>query len=228
MNKNLKIKSMLAILGIFVLIFVLFNILPFLYLWAGLSAKDYQTQVKLQKGAVQMSVFNFQKVYTRNSVLPILVLTGDYNTAVEYFEDLEELDSIDTLNTKLAIFSYIKIGEFHKALSYAILVKDDSRVAQIYLKLKDYQKANFVVNELLKKKPPNISTYEYKAELLLEENKLKDADMYVDKALEISPTYINALYLKSRICKRLNKSEDSKKYLAKAQYYDNMKKDLSK
>ena len=226
MEKTIRLKSIVVGLLVALITFIIVDVTPFLFLWAGLSSQRYDTQLALQKWAVKTSVFRFQKVYTRNSILPLLVLSGDYTTAISYFDDLEALGSADNFNTKLAIFSYIKIGEFDKALSYAILINDKSRMAQIYIKQKDYAKANIMVESLMLDNPVKISTYVYKSEMLYDGGKYNEANSYIDKALNISPTYIDALYLKSRIMGKLGNSVESKKCFNQAKYLDSIKESM--
>lgn len=222
--KNVKIKSIVIGLCITLAVFVVIDIIPFVLLWAGLSAQGVSEQITLQKWAVKTSVFKFQKIYTRNSILPLLVLTGDYVDAIHYFNELEYLDGADNLNTSLAIYSYIQSGDYNTALTYAHLIDDKSRTAQIYLKLKDYKKAKIIVDKLLRENPVKISTYLYKSEILFYEGKYADAENYVNKALHMSPAYIDALYLKSRILNKVGRSVDAKRCFSQAKYLESQRK----
>ena len=222
--KNVKVKSVVIGLCIAFAIFVVVDIIPFVLLWAGLSAQGISEQVTLQRWAVKTSVFKFQKIYTRNSILPLLVLTGDYVDAIHYFNELEYLDGADNFNTRLAIYSYIQTGDYSTALSYAHLIDDRSRAAQIYIKLKDYKKAKIIVDKLLRENPVKISTYLYKSEILFYEGKYGDAENYVNKVLQMSPTYIDALYLKSRILNKVGRGADAKRCFSQAKYLESKKK----
>ncbi len=224
MNKTIKVKSIIIGLFISMAIFVVIDIIPFVLLWAGLSAHGISEQGTLQKWAVKTSVFKFQKIYTRNSILPLLVLTGDYVDAIRYFNELEALDGADNLNTRLAIYAYIQTGDYNTALSYANLIDDKNRIAQIYIKLKDYAKAGIIVENLLRENPVKVSTYLYKSEILFNDGKYGEAENYVNKALKMSPTYIDALYLKSKILNKIGKGTDAKRCFSQAKYLESQRK----
>ena len=226
MNKTIKVKTIVTGLFIAMAVFVIVDIIPFIFLWAGLSARGTFEQITLQKWAVKTSVFKFQKIYTRNSVLPLLVLTGDYVDAIHYFRELELLDGADNLNTRLAIYSYIQTGDYRSALQYAHLIDDKSRAAQIYIKLKDFKKAAILVESLLRENPVKISTYLYKSELLFNEGRYGDAETYVNKALGISPTYVDALYLKSRILNKTGRGAEAKRCFNQAKYLESKRKSI--
>ena len=199
MGQTIKVKSIIITIFVVVCVFVLIDIIPFLFMWVGLSANEPSNQISLQKMAVKTSVLRFQKIYTINNVLPLLVLSGDHVTAIKYFNELETLDGADSLNTKLVIYSYIQTGDLQNALKYAKLIGDRKRLAQIFILLKDYDKAENIVDGLLMDKSVMASTYLYKSELLYNEGKYDEANHYVDNALNLSPNFIDGLYLKSRV-----------------------------
>jgi len=220
MEKTIKVKSILKGLLIAFCIFILVDIIPFVILWIADSATSTANQIAIQKWAVKTSVFNFQKVYTRNSILPLLVLSEDYGTAIEYYKELEDLQGTDNLNTELIIYSYIRTGDYDNALMYASLINDKSRMAQIYLIKKDYEKADIVTKDLLSEKSIKASSYLYKSEILYHNGDYQQAYDYVDKALNLSPNFVDALYLKARICNNMGKSAEAKKYYSMAKYLD--------
>jgi len=129
---------------------------------------------------------------------------------------LEKLDAVDNANIKLAIFSYIRVGDYDKALKYAIQANDKVHQAQIYLLTKNYAKANEIVDELLKRNNVQINTYIYKAELLINDKKLLQAEKYADMALAKAPNSVDALYTKVKILNKTNRKEEAKKYFKKA------------
>lgn len=228
MEKTIKIKSIIGGLLIALCILIVLDVIPFLFIWTGVLAKNSSDEITLQKWAVKTSVFRFQKIYTRNNLLPQLVLTGDYVTAINYFKELEDLDGADSLNTRLAIYSYIKTGDYDNALMYASLINDRTRLAQIYIQIKDYVKANIVLESLLKEDSAKASTYLYKGEVLLHEGKYQEANNFADKALEKAPNYIDALYLKSKVCTKLGRVAESKKYFSQAKYLESKREEYYK
>lgn len=223
-----KIKSKIFPLVIVFVFFVVLAVLPFLFLWAGFWAKDVQCRISLQKKSVQTSVFVFQKVYTRNSILPLLVLTGDYSTAIKYFEQLEKLGAMNTSNASIAVYSYMKMKDYDNALKYAEIINDKSRLVQIYLIKKEYAKAGNIIDELMSKDSVKVSTYYYKSELLNQEGKTDDALYYVQKALSISPAYVDALYLKSALLAKTGRIKESNEILSKAKHLESYRENIYK
>lgn len=221
-----RAKYIIIISSVLSLFFIILNILPFWLMWAGITAPEYKNQLSLQKMAVQTSVFRYQKIYTRNNLLPTLVLSGDYDTAIKYYKELEILNGADNFNTKLVIYSYINIGDYNEALNYASLIKDKSKMAQIYIKMEDYPKAAILVDELMTRKPVAISTYAYKSELEYVQGNIESAEIYANKVLAVSPAYLDVLYLKAKICKRQGKDDDARKYFNQAKYIDDKRKSL--
>lgn len=226
MEKTIKIKSIVITVLIFICVFLILDVVPFIFLWAGMSAKGVPNQIELQKWAVKTSVFKFQKIYTRNSILPLLVLSGDHDTAINYFNDLEKLGGADSLNTKLVTYSYIQSGDYENALRYANMINDRSRMVQVYIKLKNYAKANNVVDSLLMEKDIKSSTYLYKSELLYNEGKYVEANNYIDKALKSSSSYIDGLYMKSKILTKLGRTAEANKYFNIAKYAEAKRKEI--
>ena len=226
MGKTVKVKSIIITIFLIVLFFVLIDIIPFVFLWVGLSAKSPSNQISLQKWAVKTSVLRFQKIYTINSVLPILVLSGDHVTAIKYFENLELLDGADSINTRLIIYSFIQTGDFDNALKYAQLIGDKKHIAQIYIKKKDYKMAANVVDGMLLDENVKPAAYLYKSELLYNDCRYSEANNYVDKALKLSPSYIDGLYMKSKILAKFGNASESKKYFSKAKYLESVRTEI--
>ena len=227
-KKGKKIKNSVIVLGIILFILIIIDVLPFWFMWAGNNAPDYPSQLKLQKKAVETSILRFQKIYTINNVLPLLVLSEDYTTAIDYYRELEILNGADNFNTKLIIYALINTGNYNEALSYAYLINDKSKMAQIYLRMQDYHKAEVLINELMSKNSISVSTYLYKAELEYAKGNIKEASIYADKVLSMSPTYYDVLYLKSKICKKQNNKTDAKRYFYQAKYLEEKRKDMYK
>ena len=99
-------------------------------------------------------------------------------------------------------------------------------MAQIYIRLRDFQKAAILVDGLLMEKPIKVSTYLYKSELLFNSGKYGEAEVYINKALGISPAYIDALYLKSKILNKLGKGSEAKRCFSQAKYLESQRKSL--
>lgn len=221
-----RTKNVIIISLVIVVIFIILDVLPFWFMWAGITAPVFSDQMALQKKAVKVSVFRFQKIYTINNILPMFVLSGDYDEAIKCYKELELLDGADNFNTRLVIYALINKGEYIEALSYAQLINDKSKMAQIYIKLGDYPKANILINELLSEKNVDISTYAYKAELAYAQGKIEEAGKYADIVLNKSSAYLDILYLKSKICKKQGKDVDARKYFNQAKYIEDMRKSL--
>jgi tetratricopeptide (TPR) repeat protein len=99
-------------------------------------------------------------------------------------------------------------------------------MVQVYIKLKNYAKANNVVDSLLMEKDIKSSTYLYKYELLYNEGKYVEANNYIDKALKSSSSYIDGLYMKSKILTKLGRTAEANKYFNIAKYAEAKRKEI--
>lgn len=215
----MKMKCKYTLISGFIILFIivfLLDTLPFLFLWLSALTSDVEESVNLGKRAVNTSVFKFQKIYAMNYTMSGLVLSKDYVTALEYFNKLEEYGVVDDMTVRLAIYAFIKTGNYDAANFYAFQINDKFKIAQIAIITKDYVRAKRYVDELMKSQKVNALTYLFKSQLLSSENRWIEAEKYVDIALTKSPSFVDALYEKAKICLKLGKQAEYKKYHSQA------------
>lgn len=212
MKKGNKFAILIAAgmiaLGIFLVIWAL----PFLYMYIGIleESKSGVINTHWDKLAVKYSIFNAQKRQTIPSAILSFSLAKDYDSVIEYSKKLEELGEMPGAGNYSISKAYMEKGEYQNALKYASYKTQE---LQIYIKMKDIEKSQEIVNQLLAEKPVKPVTYLYKAEVEILQNNWRDADVYVDKLLAINPQHIDALKVKAKILKHFGRMNEYEKYM---------------
>ncbi len=213
-----KIYSVANILSIGLIlcgIYIFLFIHPFIYSYIGIieQGKTNTRNIKWDKLAVQYSIFKPQKKFTINSAIPGLILNKEYDTAINYFKQLENLGLANDKNYYLASFAYEQTKDYENALKYAKKSNDKLRETRVYIKMKDFDNAQKLVDDLSKEKPLKPRIYLYQAELYMGQNKWKEANITIDKFLKINPKSVEALQDKARISRRLGNLKAYRKYM---------------
>ncbi|MCM1338530.1 MAG: hypothetical protein NC191_02535 [Muribaculaceae bacterium] len=216
-----KINLGMLIFSVLVLIFALIAIwiTPFLLVWKAWSIQDGSEQADYLRKAVKYSVFIPQKTYTLEAIMPILVITQNYDEAIEYYLKYEKISTGE--NRKgiqyLAAYSYFKTGDYNAALNLAKELNSDTLLIQIYTKTGELKAAKNLLKNRIKKNPKSAANYRYIAGIKMKENKWKEAETAINTALEFAPNNIEALQDKVEICRQLGKFDEGKKYQKKLQ-----------
>lgn len=201
-------------IGLGIVIFLV--ILPYLFIWASLLTTNKSEIIELENKAIKYSTFKFQKTYTRINALPLLSLSKKYDKVIEYYNDLEKMNTADSMSQTLAIMAYIELEDYDNAIKYAKKLNNKSLLAKAYIKNKNFGKAKPIVEELLAKNISSINALLYKSEILLHENRLKEAQNTIDNVLKTSPSYIEAYYVKAEILTKYGKIKEANKYINEA------------
>lgn len=196
----------LIILGIFVFLFIH----PFIYSYIGIieQGKTNIRNTKWDKLAVKYSIFKKQKKFTINAAMPSLILSKEYSTAVEYLKKLEDMDIATARNYYFASYASEQLKDYNKALEYAKKSNDQFREAKVYIKMKNFNNAQNVLDNLAKEKPVKPRVYLYDAELKMAQNKWPEANTSINKFLKINPNSKEALQDKAEISKQLGNMKD--------------------
>lgn len=214
MRKTSKIATAISVGMIVFGIFMFLIIHPFIYIYIGIieQAKTTTHHTKWDKLAVKYSIFSFQKKYTMDYALSSLILTEDYDTALDYIHKLEKLKKSDVAHKYFASYAYLQKQDFKNALKYAKWCNSENQLAKIYIKTRDIKNAQKIVDKMLNKKNISPNSYVYKSELEMLKGNWHEADKYADKVLKINPKHREALKDKIQISKHFNRLSDVKKY----------------
>ncbi len=218
MKKDSKVAITISSILITFAILLFIWILPFLYVWISFEIPDKNTQINYLKKAVKYSIFPVQKVYTIESIMPSLVLTGQYEQAIKYYIEYEKSDTNSLIRDAikhLAAYAYLHTDNYAEALKIAKETNNKTLQAQVYIKIRDFETAKTIVNELLKENPERLMNYRYVAEIQMGENKWKEAEVSINKVINFAPNNIEVLKDKAEISKQLGKTNDYKKYSKK-------------
>ncbi len=218
MKKNIfKPANVLSICMILLGIFVFLFIHPFIYSYIGIieQGKTNVRNTKWDKLAVKYSIFKKQKKFTINSAIPSLILSEEYDTAIEYFQKLEDLNIANERNYYFASFAYEHKKDYDNALKYAKKSGDKFREAKVYIKMKDFNNAEQILNTLSKESPIKPRVYLYQAELKMGQKKWQEANISINKFLKINPNSKEALKVKAEVSKQLGNTKDYQKYTNK-------------
>lgn len=218
MKKNIfKPANILSISLILLGVFVFLFIHPFIYSYIGIieQGKTNVRNTKWDKLAVKYSIFKKQKKFTINAAIPSLILSEEYDNAIEYFHKLEEMNIANARNYYFASFAYEQKEDFNNALKYAKKSGDKFREVKVYIKMKDFKNAERILNELSKETPIKPRVYLYQAELKMGQKDWKDANIYIDKFLKINQNSKEAIKDKVEISQQLGNTKDYQKYINK-------------
>ncbi len=217
MRKDTKLAIGISTTLILVGIFIFLWILPFLYVYIGIldfGSTNVQN-TKWDKMAVRYSIFPAQKIYTIESALPGLIVNKEYDTAIEYVEELEKLSSAEPNIKYLAAYAYIQKEDYQKALKYAKESNNKGQLAQVYINLKDYKSAKKLVDEMFEQKQVSPRAYIYKAQIEIIENNWTGADKSINKLLIVAPNNREALKIKAKIAHHTGNNTEHKKCIKK-------------
>lgn len=217
MKKDSKIAAVISSIMILFAVLLFIRALPYIYVWIAYGAeKNVQTEY-LEK-AVKYSVFPDQKAYTIEAIMPSLVLSGNFEDAIKYYEEYKKTNTdsiIKNAITHLAGYAYLHSERYADALEIAKELNDKTFLAQIYMKIGDVNTAKVLVNELVKENPEKVMNYRYLAEVQMGENKWKEAEISINKVLEFAPNNLDVLKDKVEISKQLGKTKEYKIYSKK-------------
>lgn len=217
MQKGSKLAAVISTGMILSGIFMFLLIHPYIYIYTGIIEENNTNirNTKWDRLAVKYSLFKFQKNYTLENAIPGLILTKDFDTALEYLKELEANGFSDNTNKYLMSYVYMKTGDYVNALKYAKESGNKFQTARIYIKMKDIKNAEILINEFLKENPVKPNTYVYKAEIEMAKDNWKTANIYIDKMLKINPNHMEALSDKALITRKLGLAKEHKKCINK-------------
>ncbi len=210
------IASGMICLGVFMVIWML----PFLYMYIGMIeyGKTHVQNLKWDRLAVKYSLLKSQKLQTIPSAVTSFSLAEDYDTVIEYSKELEDLSELSGADKYFLSKAYIEKGDYENALKYA---SNKTQEAQIYIKMKNIEKAQGIVEQMLAEKPVKPVVYLYKAETEIETNNWHEADVSIDKLLKVNPLHLEALKVKAKILKHFGRMSEYKIYEQKIQDREN-------
>jgi predicted Zn-dependent protease len=204
------ISSVFVALGIFCFAWIL----PFIFIWSsfGINLSNEESLPYLEK-AVKFSVFNAQKRYTIETIIPTLLILEKNKEAIAYYEDYEKQkiakNNIDSKVVKtLVTYAYIKEGNYEKALSIAKETNNLYQQAKIYIETNDLDNAKTTVEKIFSTKTQSKRPYLYVAQIQLKEGYAKSANTSIDKLLKENPAYLDALETKAEILKALGQTNE--------------------
>lgn len=214
MKKDSKIAIVISSIMILCAVLLFVWILPFIFVWIAYGDEE-NCQTDYLKKAVKYSIFPAQKTYTIESIMPSLILSGNFDEAIKYYEEYKKTNTdsiIKNAITRLAGYAYLHSGKYADALEIAKELNDKTFLTQIYIKIGDIDTAKVLLNELLKENPGKIINYRYLAEVQMGEKKWKEAEISINKVLKFAPNNLDVLKDKVEISKQLGKTTDYKKY----------------
>lgn len=214
MKKDSKIAIVISSIMILCAVLLFVWVLPFIFVWIAYGDEE-NCQTDYLKKAVKYSIFPVQKAYTIESIMPSLILSGNFEDAIKYYEEYKKTNTdsiIKNAITRLAGYAYLHSERYADALEIAKELNDKTFLAQIYIKIGDIDTAKVLVNELLKENPEKTMNYRYLAEVQMGENKWKEAEISINKVLRFAPNNLDVLKDKVEISKQLGKTTEYKKY----------------
>lgn len=218
MKKDSKIAIILSSILIAFAILLFIWILPFLYVWIAFGTSDKNSETDYLKKAVKFSIFQTQKIYTIESIMPSLLLTGQYEQVIKYYLEYKKINTHSAAKNAikhLAAYAYLHSENYAEALEIGKETNSKIIQTQVYIKIRDFETAKVLVNEMFKEKPENLMNYRYVAEIQMGENKWKDAEISINKVLSFAPNNLDVLKDKAEISKQLGKTNDYNKYSKK-------------
>lgn len=139
MQNKKKIIITSAIITI-ILILAIILILPYAIVWKSFSETNKTKELHLLNTAVNLSVLKPQKVYALESTIPVYVISKDYETAIKYIKELEDLTTLDNGIKYLTAYSYMQLKDYENALNYAKSAENKRLQTKIENKMKEKRK----------------------------------------------------------------------------------------
>jgi len=218
MNKN-KITWIVSTGMIISAILIFLALLPYIMIFNAYRQPDKSSEIAQLKKAYTYSVFNYQKVYVAESLLTDLIIVQDYNTAIEYIDDLEKSKAkiSDNINY-FAAYAYRESQDYDKALSYAKQANRKQMLISLYIKKQDFENAEKLMEEYSKESQSykNYHLDKDRAEIEYLKGNYINAEEYINKTLNTKRNLIEVYKLKSKISKSLGKTTEAKAYEEKA------------
>ncbi len=210
--KNKKPVIITATTMIVLGLFLFAYILPYLFVWIAYGEPNNTVEISQLKKAHSLAFMKSQKVFVMNSSMSTLLLAQDYDTVIEYVNELEKLNAIQKSDRYFASYAYREKGDFENALKYAKDYGEDSLLARVYIKMKDFDKADKIVDKMINDNPQKPQSYLYKSEIELSRGNYKKAEFYINKTLPMMKNSIEVWRLKSEIASKLGRQADAKDY----------------
>lgn len=116
---------------------------------------DVPADIEYLQKAVDSAVFKGEKVRLMSYSMPSLELEQQYHTIIEYYKEIYEINDPSLyIRPNSLVKAYAKTGQFDKALKITSRMKPNrGLLIYTYLEMKDYNKAEKILNEILQEHP---------------------------------------------------------------------------
>lgn len=191
---------------------------------------DTPADIEYLQKAVDSAVFKGEKARLMSYSMPSLELEQQYHTIIEYYKEIYEINDPSLyIKHNSLVKAYAKTGQFDKALKITSKMKPNRRLLiYTYLEMKDYDKAEKILNEILQEHPrrPMEEKLNQHSETITKlamgkgqwQKALKYANISLDKTKDSTLRFflyrrIELLGYRADIYKHLNKPDEMNKDL---------------